>query len=156
MFRKRVNVSRMCYFSPFAPYSLSPTSRGATRKFGPRGKNFVWVPDQKKVILSSPNQVKTKQINHHVLRRPIFLPKSSEDQKKKGHHVLRRPIFLPKSSEDQKKEKKGHHVLNPEPPLCPRAPLCPGPQGSGPTCPPSWPACPQGVISPTLRNSDLD
>ena len=60
--------------------------------------------------------------------------------KKKGHHVLRRPIFLPKPCEDQK---IGHHVLNPWPPFCFRAPTCvPKPQGSDTTCSPlSVPVC---------------
>ena len=47
-----------------------------------------------------------KKKSLHVFRRPIYPPKSSEDQKKrKGLHVFRLPIYPPKSSEDQKRER---------------------------------------------------
>ena len=44
---------------------------------------------------------------------PVFVYSENigEDQKKKGLHVFPRPIYPPKSSEDQKLKKKGQRVL---------------------------------------------
>ena len=54
------------------------------------------------------NQVKSKKMKgHHVRRCPIFRPKSSEEQDEDHHarRMRRCPIFRPKSNEEQKKKR---------------------------------------------------
>ena len=99
-----------CLYRGSAWRSYGPASYVFCYVFQGRAQKFEKGGPQFSVFVSAKNIGQDQKKGLHVFGRPIYSPKSSEDQIKKGLLVFRRSIYPPKSS-DNPPRKTGRCVL---------------------------------------------